>query len=247
MADAAPRWISGTPIAHRGLHDEQRPENSMGAFLAAADAGYAIELDVHLAADGQLVVLHDDDTERLTGESHRVTETDAAKLTTLHLAGTEYRIPLLTEVFDAVAGRVPILVEIKTGTAAGTIGPPALAAVRAAGGDVAVQSFDPRIVSWFRGNAPSLPRGQLCGSFSSTGMPALRRLLLRSMVANLQVRPSFLAYEVDALPDAFLAFWRRALGVPLLLWTVRTEDQLDRARRYGANVIFENVRPAAPR
>ncbi len=236
-------WLSTVPVAHRGLHSTGVPENSLAAFAAAADAGYAIELDIHLSSDGEIVVFHDDTTVRLTGADHKVTATSAAVLTALSLDGTPERIPLLREVLDLVAGRVPLLIEIKTGTPPALIGRPLLALLQGYAGAYAVQSFDPRIVFWLRRNAPGVTRGQISGSFVGDGVPFGQRILLRSMVLNAVTWPDFLAFQVDALPSVVVALWRRVLKAPLLVWTVRDPGQLRAAQRFRANPIFESVVP----
>lgn len=240
------KWISDQPIAHRGLHDEElNPENSIGAFTAAIDAGYGIELDIHLSRDGRLVVFHDDNAKRLTGRDLKITTASFAELSALRLADTEYRISALEEVLELVAGRVPVLIEVKTGSRVDRLGPLLARILANYSGPVAVQSFDPRVVRWLAKHLPEVPRGQLSGSMSDSDLPAPQRVLLRMMVTNAVTRPDFIAFEVGAMPDRFAAFWRRVLKVPLLLWTVRTEEELAAARGYHANAIFEHIRPAA--
>lgn len=238
-------WISDQPIAHRGLHDgAENPENSEGAFRAAIAAGYGIELDVHLTRDNRLVVFHDDNTRRLTGRDLKVTSASFAELTALRLGGTTYRIAALEEVLEFVAGRVPLLIEVKTGTKPARVGPVLAKVLSGYTGPVAVQSFDPRIVVWFRKHLPGVPRGQISGSFSDGGVSRMQRFVLRTMVLNVASRPDFIAFEVGAMPDRFVAFWTRFLRARLLVWTVRTEEQLAMAQRFRANPIFEDIRPA---
>lgn len=239
-------WISSRPIAHRGLHDSaDNPENSIGAFQAAIAAGYGIELDIHLTRDNRLAVFHDDNLERLTGRNQLVTEVSFEALSGLRLGATAQRIPALEEVFDLVAGRVPVLIEVKAGSPVARLGPALAAALDGYQGEFAVQSFDPRVLTWLKRNLPEVPRGQLSGSFSWGTMSGAKKVLLRTMLLNGTNRPDFLAYEIGAMPNLFVSFWRRYLDVPLLVWTVRTEEQLAMAGRYQANAIFENVRPSS--
>jgi glycerophosphoryl diester phosphodiesterase len=239
------RWISDQPIAHRGLHDsEQNPENSVGAFNEAIAAGYGIELDIHCSRDGRLVVFHDDNAKRLTGRDLKITSASFAELSALRLAETSYRISALEEVLELVDGRVPVLIEVKTGSRPGRVGPLLVAVLSGYQGPVAVQSFDPRIVMWLRKNLPGVPRGQLSGSMSDSNLSGVQRLILRTMLLNAASRPDFIGFEIGAMPDRFVSFWRRLLRAPLLLWTVRTEEEMSQARRYRANAIFENFRPA---
>ena len=245
MLNGNQKWISDQPIAHRGLHDaEQNPENSVGAFNEAIAAGYGIELDIHCTRDGRLVVFHDDNTKRLTGRDLKITSASFAELSALRLAETAYRISALEEVLELVDGRVPVLIEVKAGSRTGRVGPLLAAVLAGYQGPVAVQSFDPRIVMWLRKNLPGVPRGQLAGSMSDPGLSGVQRLLLRTMLLNVASRPDFIGFEVGAMPDRFVSFWRRLLRAPLLLWTVRTEEELSAVRKYRANAIFENIRPA---
>ncbi|MCC6731159.1 MAG: glycerophosphodiester phosphodiesterase [Chthonomonadales bacterium] len=238
--DVAPPWLRERPIAHRGLHDGARvPENSLAAFERAAAAGHPIELDVHRLRDGNVVVFHDGGLARLTGDSRAVAELSAADLAPLRLSGTDERIPLLAEVLEAVAGRVPLLVEIKSmGPIIGPLEEATLGLLRGYRGELAVQSFDPRSMAFFRARAPEIVRGQL--SFAHAGMRGqpLRRLVLANLLCNLVSRPHFVAYHVDALPTVATRLVR-ARGLPLLAWTVRTPAQRAHAARWADNVIFE--------
>jgi len=238
-----PDWLTKQPIAHRGLHDTKLPENSIGAFRAAAENGYAIELDVHLSSDGQLVVLHDDTAKRMTSSDLKITESASPKLTNLRLNGTQYHIPLLHEVLDVVDGRVPLLIEVKTGSRADVIGPIIQRALEGYQGEYAIQSFDPRIVGWFGKHEPHTLRGQLAYSFNNhPTLPAIQKFLLRNMLLNIRTRPDFIAYEIGSLPCVPVAFWRSVYKLPLLAWTIQTEADLQRARKLEANVIFEHLR-----
>jgi glycerophosphoryl diester phosphodiesterase len=243
-----PSWLREHPIAHRGLHSAQVPENSMAAFEAAVSAGYGIELDVHLSADDRLVVMHDEELRRTTGQPGRVGELDSGLLRGIALLGTDGNVPLLDDVLSVVAGRVPLLVEVKTGDASPSrVGRAVARALAGYRGPHAVQSFDPRLLIWLRRNVPELLRGQIAEAFRRGSLPLGRRLALRTMVLNGRSRPHFIAYDVDAVPSLAVAVWRRLLRVPLLVWTVQTVAQLERARRVRANVIFEDIDPGPPR
>ena len=105
--------LKGAFIAHRGLHDDKRPENSLSAFRAAAEAGYIIENDIHLTADGEVVVFHDDTLTRMCGVEGRIEEMTLAQLKALRLRDSDEEIPTLQECLDVVDGRVPLLIEFK--------------------------------------------------------------------------------------------------------------------------------------
>lgn len=238
----APAWLWRRPIAHRGLHDAARPENSLAAFEAAAQAGYPIELDVHRTADGAAVVFHDEDLERMTGRVGTVSSTTLAELRGLTLGGTDEHIPSLDDVLARVRGRVPILVEIKTRAPVGPLEQAVRDALRRRPGTYAVQSFDPWSMLWMRRHAAELPRGMLSSDFADEDLPRHHVLALRHLLLAPRVRPSFVGYELRALPQRASTLLRE-LGVPLLAWTVRSEAELQRARTLADNVIFERVRP----
>jgi glycerophosphoryl diester phosphodiesterase len=243
MTVAAPSWLTEVPFAHRGLHDPDGtvPENSLAAFEAAVAAGHGIELDVHVSADGHVVVTHDDDTARVCGRSRSVAATTLADLRSLRLGRTDERIPILAEVLDLVAGRVPVMVEVKNprrstgglevavgGLLAGAVGP------------VCVASFNPLTVGWFAKHHPDVVRGQTSWSYGDVALPYLARRLLASMAANRWTTPHFVSYALEDLPNRWCDRWR-ATGRPLVTWTVRTPQDVVKARAVADNHIFEHV------
>ncbi|MFA5120071.1 glycerophosphodiester phosphodiesterase family protein [Zavarzinia sp.] len=242
-----PDWLTRVPVAHRGLHDKAKgiPENSRAAFLAAAEAGYAIELDIQVSADGVPMVFHDDTLPRLTGETGRVDERPAAELSALHLFGTAETIPTLAEVLALVGGRVPFLIEVKA--ARGKVGPLEAATAAALAdyrGRFAVQSFNPQSLLWFRRHAPQVRRGQIAMDFRMDDEPLKlhEKWVLTHMLFNRFVRPHFIAYDINAVPNRATRR-ARAQGLPLLTWTVRTPAERKRAADFADNIIFEGFRP----
>ena len=176
----------GVNHAHRGLHTQDKtvPENSLPAFRAAGEAGYGMELDIQLSKDGQVMVFHDDTLDRVCGVHGRVDAFTFDELRQMRLCGTEETLPLLTEVFSVVQGRQPMIIELKTGPRNNELCEKGLALMRAyqqqyPDAAFCVESFDPRIVAWFRRNAPDIFRGQLADEPKSyEDMPALRRFFL---------------------------------------------------------------------
>lgn len=237
-----PSWLRQRPIAHRGLHDAVRPESSLAAFEAAAAAGHPIELDVHLTADGQVVVFHDDTLDRMTGRPGRLAEHTLAELAALRLGGTDEPIPSLAQVMERVGHRVPVLVELKSTRRVGPLEQAVVDVLARFPGEHAVQSFDPWSMLWMRRHAPHLPRGMLSGDMRSEGLPLHEALAVEHLVLAPAVRPDFIGYELRALPRWAPSLWRR-LGRPLLAWTIRDDAALRRARGLVDNVIFEGVVP----
>lgn len=229
--------------AHRGLHsgDGEVPENSLAAFALAAANGYGAELDVNLDGDGNVVVFHDDTLKRMTGVSGRLNDTPAAERRRLRLCGGEQRIPLLKEVLT-VADGIPLIVELKSTPRYRELCRKTLALLGGYGGDYVVESFDPRIVAWFRRNAPHIVRGQLVCRYSEKSLPcAFARFAAEQLLTNAAARPHFIACEQQMLRSPPVRFCKAA-GAAVVVWTARTLEETRRAASADA-VIFEAHRP----
>ncbi len=243
--DAQRQMIFGVNHAHRGLHtkDKTVPENSLPAFRAAVEAGYGVELDIQLSKDGQVVVFHDDTLDRVCGVHGRVDAFTLDELRQMRLCGTEETIPLLTEVFDVMAGKTPMIIELKTGPRNAELCEKGLALMRAYGGPYCIESFDPRIVRWFKKNAPDILRGQLADAPRSYGQRSrLRGAVLGGLLLNCIARPQFIAYGPGKKP--WTARLAEALGALRVCWTVRPGDDAAAKEAENDAVIFEFYRPA---
>jgi glycerophosphoryl diester phosphodiesterase len=216
---ADPLFAGDAGFAHRGLHGPGVPENSMAAFKAAIAAGAGIECDLRLSRDGFAMVFHDSDLTRLCGAAVETESLHAAALMALPLAGTDQNIPWLGAVLDLVAGRVPMLLELK----ARGLGPPSNLPVapieglcRAVAstlvryrGPVGVMSFDPRVPAWFARRQPQWPRGLVIGA----GIGSWLQL----------ARADFLAVQAAAAPHPWVARERKRR--PVASWTIRTAEE----------------------
>ena len=231
----------GRNFAHRGLHSEDKsvPENSLEAFRLAGRAGYGAELDVRLTKDGQVVVFHDDTLDRMCGVSARVDEKSYDELKLLSLAGTNQRIPLLTEVLETYGGRGPLIVEIKNGSRNRELCEKTYAILSDYPGEVCVESFNPRILRWFRFHAKDIVRGQLATTMSDYGGAVSRptAFMLSHCLLNFISRPQFIAYRVGYRPLSVRL--SEAMGAMRFGWTAHNE----RAERGRDGVIFEFYRP----
>jgi glycerophosphoryl diester phosphodiesterase len=229
-------WLTGRDYAHRGLHGSDAPENSLSAFSAAISRGFGIECDVQQTGDGQAVVFHDWELDRLTGERGPVGGRGAADLAQIALGSGTDRIPRLRDMLGMVRGRVPLLIELKT-KAERRIAPLCLAVRRELegyAGAAAVMGFDPRVCAWFRRHAPRTVRGLVISEEGArTASGSVRRHL-----ALWQAKPDFLAYDVRDLPSPFAAAQRRR-GLPLLTWTVRNQALRQRAADCADAAILE--------
>lgn len=237
-------WLADWYYAHRGLHDPTRPENTMPAFKAACEAGYGIELDVHLSRDGEVVVFHDHDLERLTGRSGAPEDLTAAELANLSILGTAYGAPRLTEVLDMVDGRVPVLIELKNRGFAGPLEVATAAILSRYAGMFAVQSFSPFAVRWFMRNEPRRPRGQLSclKSLLDTGVHWLPLFMARHLLSDFVCRPTFISYCKQYLNTWVVRHLRRG-GVPVLAWTVESVPEAEAAAPFCDTIIFQHFDP----
>jgi glycerophosphoryl diester phosphodiesterase len=229
-------WLKGRDYAHRGLHGDDVPENSLSAFAAAITAGFGIECDVRQSGDGRAIVFHDAQLDRLTAESGPVAARTIADLTQVALGEGSDRIPSLRDLLGMVRGRVPLLVELKTDPKR-RVGALCLAVRRdleGYSGKAAVMGFDPRVGAWFRTQAPGIVRGLVmseAGARTLSGSVRRHRALWRA-------QPDFLAYDVRDLPSRFAAAQRRR-GLPILTWTVRSAALRERAADHADAPICE--------
>ena len=237
-----PSWLLAVPFAHRGLHDEVRPENSLAAVEAAVNAGFAIEVDLRLSADQVPVVFHDQDLRRLCAVPRALSALRADELARCSLRDTDSTIPRLSELFELVAGRVPLLLEIKNEGRPGRLEEETARLLSEYSGPVALQSFNPLSVRALRRLCPGHPRGLLADRYRPEDAPVgpLRRWLLRHLLLARLCEPDFVAYRLEDLspPPLGLSRLRRA-GCPLLLWTIRDPQARSLAVELGDNYIFE--------
>ncbi len=246
----APRFIG--LYAHRGLHSDGVPENSLAAFDAALERGYGVELDVHICADGALIVHHDGNIKRLTGFDGEISKMTSDELVTKRLSGTEHTIPRFSEVLDLVGGKVPLIVELKCRP---EVDPAPLceramayldAYKESTGGEYCVESFDPYVVKWLRQNRPDVFRGQLTEAFYTRGKRTAAMFFMEHLLINYVGRPDFTAYNVRDRKNLSLRVWRHIYKAPTAIWTVRSQEELDSAKRALGDdiaIIFEGFIP----
>jgi glycerophosphoryl diester phosphodiesterase len=240
-------WLLSTPIAHRGLHDAGRgvPENTLAAFEAAREAGFPIELDVRLLRDGAVAVFHDENLRRLTGVDGPLAQEDTRSISTRRVAGSRQTIPLLSQVLERVGGKVAIVVELKNFGAPGPLEAAVQALLAGYPGDFAVQSFNAHSMAWFKSNAPRFTRGHLAGGQSVRGPDGALPTALRKLDLIEVSDPAYLGYDIRSLPDEAVASMR-AGGMPVVGWTVRTQEERRKALEHCDNYIFERIDPLAP-
>jgi glycerophosphoryl diester phosphodiesterase len=245
-------WLVARPIAHRGLHDRAAGclENSLSAAEAAIARGFGIECDVQLTADGEAVVFHDFVLDRLTAEDGKVADRTAAALAGLELKDSSDRIPTLPAFIEAIGGRVPLVIEIKSRFDGDlTLARRTAEIVKAfAGQPIVLKSFDPVIVTALRDLAPGIARGivgraDYSHDSDTAHLDAEQRHALANLLHYGESRPDFISWKVSDLPGAVPYLCREALGLPVMSWTVRTAEERERAARHVDQMVFEGFLP----
>lgn len=246
----APAWLTARPVAHRALHDKARGviENTPSAVDAALARNYAIEVDIQLSADGEAMVFHDDNLDRLTEANGPFHALDAAALKLAAMRGTTDRIMTLAELLDRVGGRVPLVIELKShfnGNVA--VAERAAEVLSSYSGPAALMSFDPDLVAATRRLAPHIPRGitmeHRYDDPEWDPVPAATKFAWGNLLHFPRTRPDFIAHYVKELPAAAPSMARRLTGLPILTWTVRTAEDRAVAARHADQMIFEGFIP----
>lgn len=251
-----PEAFLSLPLAHRALHDAKagRPENSLSAAQSAISAGYGIEVDLQVSADGVAMVFHDATLDRLTDETGPVRSRAAAQLKTIELRDGHETIPALTDLLDATSGVAPLLLELKDqsngrGGSDGVLERATVSALEGYGGPVAVMSFNPDMVANCQKLAPALLRGLTTCDFRSERWPKMPMAMaahLREILDFDRVGASFISHDARDLSSRRVAELK-AQAVPILCWTVRSKAEEAKAREVAENITFENYLPKVPR
>lgn len=246
----APDWLTARPVAHRGLHDAARGiiENMPGAVQAAIAGNFSIEVDIQLSADGEAMVHHDDALGRLNEGGDKLTALTAAQLKQVPFNDTADRMMTLGELCDLTAGRVALVIEIKSHFD----GDQKLVArvvevLKSYRGPAVAMSFDPDQVTALKERAPQIIRGIVAQRTYDddywTKTSAAQRRNMTALRHAFRTRPDFVAHWVNELPAPAPWIARNLFGCPLLAWTVRTPEQRSRAARYADQMIFEGFVP----
>ena len=238
-------WIKDGFIAHRGFHslDKSIPENSLLAFKKAIDYGYAIELDIHVLKDGNVVVFHDDNLNRMCKKDLQLKDVTYDQIKNLNLLNTNEKIPLLSDVLNLVAGKVPLLIEFKPKGDYIRLSEEAMIILKGYIGEYAIQSFNPKIVHWFKKNYPDITRGQLAEYFTDDEtISKLTKFILKRMLLNPLTKPDFINYGLKDIPNKYV---KRAYGKGLVIlgYTARNKLEFDMVKKYYHNAVFEFFRP----
>ena len=231
--------------AHRGLHDKEKgvPENSLKAFDLAVRGCFGMEFDLQLTKDGQVVVHHDLTISRTCGVDRNICDMTYEELSGYRLFGTEERVPLFTEVLKLVDGRTPLIIELKSYTRQEELCQKTVELLKGYQGLYCVESFDPRIVRWFRQHQPQVVRGQLMCRMPEENMTRLQDFIGRNMLPNFFTRPHFEAYDFHTRRNPSLRAARRVFGMQEVSWTLRSLEDYRVAKGEGCLCIFEKFLP----
>lgn len=238
--------LYGVLYAHRGLFDNKTdaPENSLPAFRKAVDAGYGIELDVQLSKDGIPVVFHDASLKRMCGIDGNVWEYNLAELKQMKLADSNATIPTFEEVLATVGGKVPLIIEYKLDVAQTKVCELVNEMLLRYNGVYCIECFHPLALLWYRKHRPDIVRGQLCMEYwkEEKYRGNLLFLLLSYLVTNVATRPDFIAYQHSDASNLSRRIARR-LGALSVAWTIKSQEQLETARKHFDLFIFDSFIP----
>lgn len=235
------------PIAHRGLHNKEHGivENTLLSFEKAIAEDFAIELDVRLTKDGCCVVFHDSTLARLTNSTKTISEVTVSELNKITLKGTTDKIPTLVETLNFIKGRVPILIEIKNEKNVGGLEEAVLETINNYSGAIAIQSFNPHTIHFFKKKRPEIIRGQLTGLFENENMVFFKKIILKNLLFTCRNNPDFIAADYRMLTDTAVIFHRKILRKPVFAWTIRDENIMNDSLKLSDNIIFEGFIPHA--
>ena len=237
--------LRGWSYAHRGLHKEGVPENSMAAFRAALEKGYGIELDIHLLKDGNLAVIHDHPLIRTTGAEGVVEDLTTQQLEDYKLEGTEETIPTFRQVLDLFDGKAPMIVELKANGNHAKLVDTAVEMLSDYKGAYCIESFDPRCIHYLKKHYPHIVRGQLTENFlkSKGKLPWYLKLMLTLQLENFLIRPDFVAYKFADRKNLGNFLAHKLWGVQGVTWTVKSLQDHKIAQAEGWIPIFEDYEP----
>ena len=192
------------------------------------------------------MVFHDETLERLTPREGWLCDLTAAELATIPLKGGDEGIPTLADILTLVAGRVPLLIEIKDQTLRmadtdGRLEQATAALLAGYQGPVAVMSFNPHCIAHMARLAPALPRGLTTSAYDPDDwhpIPPATCDRLRDIPDYGRVQASFISHEAKDLTRPRVA-QLAAQGAAILCWTIKSAEAEAKARQIAQNITFE--------
>ncbi len=236
-------WLNEINIAHRGLHDISKgiPENSIIAFDNAIRNNVAIELDVHVIKDGNIIVFHDDNLIRCCNLNKKIKDCTLEDIKKVKLFNTDYKIPLLEDTLSYIDGKVPLIIEIKTDMPYYIVCPKIVKLLKTYKGTFAIKSFDPLIVYWFKKYYNYITRGMLISNFNKEKkFKIIKKLLISSMIFVPLCKPDYLSVQLQMLKSKKIKQIKKKKNLPVLGWTFKTKIDRINYESYCDSWIFEN-------
>ena len=234
-------FLVNSIIAHRGVYNLKKdsiPENSIEAFKNAIDNNYIIELDLHVLKDNNVVVFHDKNLFRMTGIHKDIKECTYDEIKNLKLKNTDNNIPLFRDVLELVDGKVPLLIELKHDVKVGRLEKETMKFLKNYKGEYAIMSFNPFTLLHLKKEYPNIIRGQLAYDLNDKKFNFIKKFLLKNMCFNFITKPDFIAYGIDSMPSKVVEKFRKK-GL-VIGWTVKNDKDLEKAKKYCDNCIFED-------
>lgn len=228
-------FIKDKIIAHRGIYDNKIVfENTLEAFKLAIKKDYIIELDIQLTKDKEIIVFHDTNIKRITGINKIVENSTYQELNNQNII----HIPTLKEVLDLVNGKVPLLIEIKSNNKVGELETKIMNILKKYNGKYAIQSFDPKVLYWFKTNHPNIIRGQLASKFKKTKLIPIKKFILSNMLFNIITNPHFISYKCNELSIKKIKKYKNK-KITVIGWTITNEIEFNHYKKYYDNLICE--------
>ena len=240
------RDFKGCYFAHRGLHSEGVPENSIAAFENAVKNGYGAEFDVHLLKDGELAVIHDHSLLRTAGVDIQIEDLTLDDLQNYNLEGTEEKIPNIKEVLKIFEGKKPIIIELKAKNNFGKLCSAVADVLKDYNGEYCIESFDPRCVYWFKKNKPKIIRGQLSENFfknDKNALPFHLKIVMSFLMTNFWAKPDFVAYRFSDRNHIANKICLKLWKMQGFCWTMVNQADINIANKEKLISIFENIKP----
>ncbi len=229
-----------TNYAHRGLHGNGVPENSLQAFELAINNGYGIELDVQLSKDGKVMVFHDYTLTRMTGVDKKLKDLNVDELTKLSLANTDQKIPTFKEVLELVKGQIPLLIELKGEDLNDELCPKVAEVLTEYKGAYCIESFNPLLIRNIKKYLPDVYCGQLYTNLCREKKKFTPfNITLSLMVFNFLAKPDFIAYNKDDRKSFPVKLTTKLYKAPKFVWTTRGDKEKNTAKNLGEYAIFE--------
>jgi glycerophosphoryl diester phosphodiesterase len=229
------RWLRQT-LAHRGLFDEQHPENTSGAFQLAINQGLGIECDIRLTSDNVLVMMHDHNLLRLCQSSLEVSKSTFEELKSYPIMNTSYTMMSLEEFLKQVSGQVPLMIEIKPNTRHKETIDTLYNQLKNYQGLVSIVSFDPRIVAACKKRKDNkYPIGQIIEQqFNNKTLSYLQRLALTINAYQRFTKADFISVSTSLWP---YYQWMTWFSIMVGVWPIREVSQLKKCNRNNIAIV----------